>query len=202
MTHLGTTSSKEQFFHSVLQPACKQVADDEDAWTEATFGPLLTNEPSSAALALAEHCISVLHRAYAEGLKFPASEDGTARATFVARSECSEQVVALFPYFQRLYTAPLPEGLEVAWADLWLHVCGLFIVENGKPTVTVTAASEDTEQPPTERDERSAHPHTVPPSCSPCCGPSFARHRSRSFACFPVCAGVVLATRQGGPLTR
>ena len=158
VTHLGTTSSKQQFFYSVLQPACKQVADDEDAWTEATFWPLLANEPSSAALALAEQCILVLHGAYAEGLKFPASEDGTARATFTARCECSGPIVALFPCFQQVYTSPLPEGLEVAWADLWSHVCGLFLVENGKPTVTVTAASEDTEQPPTERDERSRPP--------------------------------------------
>lgn len=155
VVHLGVTSSTQQFFYSILQPACRQVSDnDDDVWSEATFEPLLAVPPSTGALALAKECIAVLHAAYAEGLKFSASEVLTARATFMARSECPETTVVLFPYFQQLYTPPRPKDLEAAWADLWLCTCDLFRVENGKPTVTVAAATEETEQPPTERDER------------------------------------------------
>jgi hypothetical protein len=186
VVHLGVTSSTQQFFYSILQPACRQVSDnDDDVWSEATFEPLLAVPPSTGALALAKECIAVLHAAYAEGLKFSASEVLTARATFMARSECPETTVVLFPYFQQLYTPPRPKDLEAAWADLWLCTCDLFRVENGKPTVTVAAATEETEQPPTERDERCAHRRAVPPSCSPSCVPSLARPLSRSFPCFP-----------------
>ena len=107
VVHIGVTSSRQQFFYSLLQPACRQVVDEEDAWTEATFQPLLSKEPSTAALALAEQCIVVLHNAYSEGLKFPASEVLTARATFMARSEGPETTAALFQHFQQLYTTTL-----------------------------------------------------------------------------------------------
>ena len=186
VVHLGVTSSTRQFFHTLLQPACRQVLDEEDdVWSEATFAPLLSEEPSAEALVLAGECITVLHNAYAEGLTFSASEVWTARATFVARSECPETTVGLFPYFRQLYTAPLPDDLEAAWVDLWSCICELFCSENGKPTVTVAAATEDTEQPPTERDERCANRRAAPPSCSPSCAPSLARPLSRSVSCFP-----------------
>ena len=109
VVHLGATSSMQQFFYSILQPACRQISDnDDDMWSDATFEPLLSVPPSTGALALANECIAVLHAAYAEGLKFSASEVLTARATFMARSECPETTVALFPHFQQLYTPPRP----------------------------------------------------------------------------------------------
>ena len=172
MRHLGATTTPEQFFFDLLQPAAMQVLDEEeDIWADA-YAPLLGPSLSEEARALSTACINALHDAFGEGSKSTTAEQATAWATFTARARCPLTSVELFTRFKVLYTPPLPEHLEIAWDDLWQYICDAFIADNGKPTVTVAAATEDGDEPPTERDERWALPRAAaalrlhnPPPC-------------------------------------
>jgi len=194
--HLGATTNPVQFYFDLLQPAAEQVLLEEDGLWASIYEPLLGDALSAEATVLSTACIDALHSAFDAGSKFTTAEQVTALDTFTARACCSSSV-PLFPYFEALLAKPVPQHLEIAWEDLWQCMCETFIALNGKPPVLVAAATEDGEQPPTERDERCLSPldltpHTLKPWHS-----SWHSSCSQADRCLPCRVGHVQGAQRG-----